>query len=99
MRIDLNPRSPEAQEAGTAGQSGGRRAAGAQGKTPGGDTAQLSSDQGRVQSLAAQINNLPEIRQEKVDALRRVIREGNYDVTAEQTANAMLSEIEARPAA
>jgi flagellar biosynthesis anti-sigma factor FlgM len=99
MRIDLNP-SPEAQEAGPATPAGARTNAAAAGGTAlGSDTAQLSSDQGRVQSLSAQVNNLPEIRQEKVDAVRRVIRDGSYQVTPEQTAEAMLSDMRARPAA
>jgi flagellar biosynthesis anti-sigma factor FlgM len=100
MRVDLNPGSSEAQELGQAGSAGARVTnATAGGTLVGSDTAQLSSDQGRVQSLAAQVNNLPEIRQEKVEALRRVIRDGNYDVAPEQTAEAMLSETQARPAA
>jgi anti-sigma28 factor (negative regulator of flagellin synthesis) len=52
-----------------------------------------------VQALAAQVNELPEIRQEKVAALGRAVQSGNYQVTPEQTADALLSELRTRPAA
>jgi flagellar biosynthesis anti-sigma factor FlgM len=99
MRVNLNP-SPEAPDVGQGTPAGARaNTANAAGQALGEDSAQLSSDQARVQSFAAQVNNLPEIRQEKVDALRRVIREGSYEVSPEQTADAMLSEAQVRPAA
>jgi negative regulator of flagellin synthesis FlgM len=58
----------------------------------GSDSAELSMDYARVASLASQINGLPEIRQEKVAALSNAIQQGTYDVSPEQTADAMLSE-------
>ncbi|HUK23294.1 MAG TPA: flagellar biosynthesis anti-sigma factor FlgM [Terriglobales bacterium] len=100
MQVNLNPRSPEAQDVGQAAQTAARASAAAgSGTSVAEDKAQLSSDQARVQSLAAQVNNAPEIRQEKVEALRRVIREGSYQVTPEQTAEAMLSDMQVRQAA
>ncbi len=65
----------------------------------GGDTAQLSLDQARVQSLAAQVNALPEVRQEKVAALGQAVRDGRYQISPEQTAEAVISEMLARSAA
>jgi len=100
MQVNLNPRSPEAQDVAQSAQTAARAGAAAgSGTSVAEDKAQLSSDQARVQSLAAQVNNAPEIRQEKVEALRRVIREGSYQVTPEQTAEAMLSDMQVRQAA
>jgi flagellar biosynthesis anti-sigma factor FlgM len=66
---------------------------------PRGERAQLSGDRARVRSLAAQVNALPETRQEKVGVLGPAVREGSYQVSAEQMAEAMISEMLARPAA
>jgi anti-sigma28 factor (negative regulator of flagellin synthesis) len=38
------------------------------------------------------VSNLPEIRQEKVNALSDALQSGEYNVSPEQTAAAMLSE-------
>jgi flagellar biosynthesis anti-sigma factor FlgM len=65
----------------------------------GGERAQLSGDRARVRSLAAQVNALPETRQEKVGVLGPAVRDGSYQVSAEQMAEAMISEMLARPAA
>jgi flagellar biosynthesis anti-sigma factor FlgM len=46
-----------------------------------------------VQVLAAQVDNFPEIRQEKVAALEDAIQKGTYQVTPEKTAEAMLSQV------
>jgi len=99
MRIDSNPRALESDPGQAA--SGGPRANPATSGSPalGSDTAQLSTDQARVQALAVQASALPEIRQDKVDALRRVVRDGSYRVSPEQTAEAMLSEIQIPSAA
>jgi flagellar biosynthesis anti-sigma factor FlgM len=96
MRINLNPGSPEVSDAAkptsTPDSRGGVSAA--SGKTSSGvDRAELSLDQVRVSALAAKINDLPEVRQEKVAALADAIHSGNYNVSPEQTAEAMLSEM------
>jgi flagellar biosynthesis anti-sigma factor FlgM len=57
-----------------------------------GDHAELSMDHARVAELAAQIQTLPEIRQEKVAPLSDAIQNGSYDASAEQTADAMLTD-------
>jgi flagellar biosynthesis anti-sigma factor FlgM len=66
---------------------------------PRGEPAQLSGDPARVQSLAAQVNALPETRQEKVGALGPAVRDGSYQVSPEQMAEALISEMLERPAA
>lgn len=60
---------------------------------PRGELAQLSDDPARVQSLAAQVNALPETRQEKVEVLGPAVRDGSYQVSSEQMAEAMISEM------
>jgi negative regulator of flagellin synthesis FlgM len=100
MRIDLNTKSTELPDANqvakTASQSAPETASG---KAPSIDTTRLSIAQGRVQALAAQVNKLPDVRQEKVAALGRAVQSGTYQVTPEQTADALLSELRTRPAA
>jgi len=63
------------------------------------DTAQLSFAQGRVQALVAQVVQTPEVLQEKVAALSRAVSQGSYVVTPEQTADAMISQLQLRAAA
>lgn len=100
MRIDPNLRAQSAQESNEAASNArGGGAAAATGSELANDTAQLSLDQARVQSLAAQVNNTPEIRQEKVAALGQVVRNGSYEVTPQQTAEAVVSEMLARATA
>jgi len=91
MRIDLNPKSPEAPDAAQSTRRGSRNSAVPGQTAPAEDRAELSLDQVRVRALAAQVNELPEIRQQKVAALSRAIREGNYNVTPEQTAEALVA--------
>jgi flagellar biosynthesis anti-sigma factor FlgM len=99
MRIDLNNALREANEIGNE-PSNSRSANSASTKTAlGEDTAELSGDQVRVQLLTGQVNQLPEVRHEKVTALALAVRQGRYDVTPEQTAEAMLGEMQTRSAA
>jgi flagellar biosynthesis anti-sigma factor FlgM len=93
MRIDLNATIPEAPDPGQSSKSGSQVAAGSGSASGlrGDDTAKISQDTGRVQQLASQVNQLPEIRQDKVAALQRAIQQGSYQVTPGQTAGALLS--------
>jgi len=98
MRIDPNARPQQAQDsAGTPSSRG--TAAAAQSGALADDTAQLSGDQVRVQSLTAQAIAVPEIRQEKVTALGQAVQNGSYDVSPELTAEAVISESLARASA
>lgn len=101
MRIDLNAIIPEGPDPGQSAKSGSRVASSASSSEglAGADTARLSKDQGRVQALASQVSQLPEIRQDKVAALQRAIEEGNYRVTPGQAAEALISAIQIRAAA
>ena len=101
MRIDLSAISPEHPDPGQSAKSGSQVASGVRSAEGlgGGDATKLSLDQGGVQNLASQVNQLPEIRQEKVAALQRAISEGSYGVTTGQSAEALISAMQARLAA
>lgn len=100
MRIDVNhgPQSTSesnpssASSAASAGNASASRALGE-------DQAQLSGAHLWVEALAAQAAQLPEIRQERVQALRQAVLGGDYDVSPEQVAGAMFSALMASPAA
>ena len=100
MRIDLNAIVREAPDPGKSTKSGSQVGSGS--SIPGlggGDTAELSPNQGRVHDLVSQVNQLPEIRQDKVAALQRAIGEGSYQVTPGQAAEALISAMQIRSAA
>jgi flagellar biosynthesis anti-sigma factor FlgM len=97
MRIDPNNRLRELGE--TVEQSGSRVLATSVRSVSGDDTAELSGDQARVQSLVEKVIQLPDIRQEKVAALGLAIQQGHYEVSPEQTAEAILAEMQIRSAA
>ena len=51
------------------------------------------SEQARdVQNIKKAINELPDVRQEKVDALKEKINQGTYDVNGEKVAQKMIGE-------
>lgn len=93
MRIDLTGKSPESQQTERASQTRSRMSSGARERSEiGEDKACLSLDQSRVRELEKQVKDFPEVRSEKVKALARSVQDGTYDVTPQQTAEAMLSE-------
>jgi flagellar biosynthesis anti-sigma factor FlgM len=101
MRIDLNAIIPEAPDPGQSTKSSSPAASGtlsADGQA-GEDTATLSQSPGRVQQLASQVIQLPEIRQDKVAALQRAIQAGSYQVAPGQTAGALIASMQNHPAA
>lgn len=57
------------------------------------DEATLSVDRDAIQLLESKLSHLPDVRQERVEALQRVISEGRYNVSSEQIAGAVLSEL------
>jgi|SRR5580658_10003096 flagellar biosynthesis anti-sigma factor FlgM len=64
------------------------------------DPAQLSGTHVLVQALAAEAAHLPEVRQEKVSALRRAVQSGDYSPDPAQVADALFSHLGVnRPAA
>jgi len=61
------------------------------GSALGEDQAQLSGAHLQVQALAAQALQLPEVRQEKVTALRQAILSGTYQPEPQDDADALLN--------
>jgi flagellar biosynthesis anti-sigma factor FlgM len=99
MRIDLNANVGQTLDAGQAGKTGSRAVSGAGSAEVQADSTQLSADQVRVQALGTAVLHLPEIRQEKVEALAEQVRQGNYQVSAQQTAGALLNALTTNRAA
>ncbi len=60
--------------------------------TPGQDSASLSLDQASIQSLQTQALSTPGIRQDKVDALRVAIANGQYGIEPDKIADAMIQD-------
>jgi flagellar biosynthesis anti-sigma factor FlgM len=94
MRIDSNPNSAGALSGANGASSDSRSTASKnRSTTAASDRAELSREQSRVTALTSEVTGLPEVRQERVTALSAAIRDGSYDVSPEQTAEAMISEM------
>lgn len=93
MRIDPNQIAqalPESsRSSGQSPASGGTRTSAC--SSPGEDQAQLSGIHAQVQTLTAQAAQLPEIRQEKVNALRQAVLGGSYQPSAAQVAEGLFA--------
>ena len=111
MRIDLNPAAQplsESDRSGAAGTaaaatassvSGSGHASGALSGLGGEDQAELSGAHTQVAALVAQAAQLPEVRQERVQALRQAIQRGRYQSSPEEVARAVLAHMIAGSAA
>ena len=101
MRIDINqsaqllPASDRTTNQSPASGDASSSASSALGE----DQAQLSGVHVQIQALAAQVSQLPEIRQEKVSALRQVILSGNYKPGSSQVAESLFAHMLVKPAA
>lgn len=56
------------------------------------DRVTLNSTQATVSTMTAQAMNSPEVRQDKVDALRQAVSNGSYKVDPHKIAGAILAE-------
>jgi flagellar biosynthesis anti-sigma factor FlgM len=103
MRIDGNTGAqalPESSRTNSqTAASGDARTAASSASATGQDQAQLSGVHVQVQVLTAQALQLPEVRQDKVNALRQVVLSGNYQPSAGQTADALFAHLLVEPAA
>jgi negative regulator of flagellin synthesis FlgM len=100
MRIDLNRSIPEAHGSEEAKRAGSPSSAGASATKTSestGDAAKLSSGPVSVQALKTRVHQLPEVRQERVAALAGRMQSGSYRVSAEQVAEAVLSQMTGHP--
>jgi flagellar biosynthesis anti-sigma factor FlgM len=96
MRIDPNSQSPEAVQS-NAVQDAQKPVPQKADQDPAAAAAagvqvQLSTSSNQVAALAQQAANAPEVRTDRVDALRQAIQGGNYKVTNEQVAAAIYSD-------
>lgn len=88
MKIDLNSPATELLQKDWSAQ----KAPQSNGLAPQGvaeDHVTLSSTQGTVASLTAHAMNTPQIRQDKVDALRQAVSSGNYQLDPAKIAQAI----------
>ncbi|MGB2604139.1 MAG: flagellar biosynthesis anti-sigma factor FlgM [Terracidiphilus sp.] len=102
MRIDQNQGAqplPETSRSVPSNVTNGGTGAAASGNALGEDQAQLSGTHVQIQALTAQALQFPEIRQEKVNALRQVVRDGTYQPSPRQVADAVFAHIVATSAA
>jgi flagellar biosynthesis anti-sigma factor FlgM len=56
------------------------------------DTVSLSSAHGDVQSLAASLTNVPEVRTDRIDSLRAQVSQGQYQPSSQKVADAIIRE-------
>lgn len=94
MRIDLNANLLPSD--GTQSVKAGARSEGPAGaSTSAADSADSSTQSLSAAALTAAVGQVPEVRQEKVAALAEQMRNGTYEVSARQTADAMLAQMRA----
>jgi flagellar biosynthesis anti-sigma factor FlgM len=95
MRIDSSQGAqalPESQATNsTASGKAGAAVATVTSSPLGEDQAQLSGVHVQIQALVGQALQLPEIRQERVQALRQAVASGKYQPSAQEVAGALLS--------
>lgn len=102
MRIDLH-HTPQTlaettRSSAQTGGSGGASARPALGAGPE-DQAELSGAHTQVQALVAEVSQLPEVREERVHALRQAVESGQYSSSPEKVAGAMFAHMIAGRAA
>jgi len=93
MRVDLRthgPEPPDKSKPGRASQTPPPSAHESDAARV--DQARFSFDQKRVQTLEAQAMAQPEVREQRVEALRQAIGKGEYAVSDSQVADAMIAE-------
>jgi flagellar biosynthesis anti-sigma factor FlgM len=102
MRIDLNHESqplPESNRSNTSSAGVPVSSSASNGLGSGEDQAELSGALVQVQALVAQASQLPEVRQERVQALRQAVASGSYQSNPEQVAGAVFAHMIAGAAA
>jgi negative regulator of flagellin synthesis FlgM len=94
MKIDAPLAIPEQvgpQGVGTTGRSQSQNEEGRVTLSP--DQVQFSVDGETVQQLKTDLAGLPDLRQDRVAALKQAIDEGSYNVSGQQIAQAMSSDL------
>jgi negative regulator of flagellin synthesis FlgM len=94
MRIDAalplpeNQQTPKAASPGSSDQQSRSAPVGS-----GQDQAQLSVDSTTIQQLRTNLSQVPEVRQERVEALRQAVSNGSYRVSDQQLSAAIGSDL------
>ncbi|HZP02593.1 MAG TPA: flagellar biosynthesis anti-sigma factor FlgM [Terriglobia bacterium] len=94
MKIDAPlsfPKSLEPERAGSAGAAQGSNQADRVGLSK--DEVRFSVDAEKVQQLKADLAGLPEMRQDRVEALKQAVNSGTYKVSNEKIAEAMFQDL------
>jgi flagellar biosynthesis anti-sigma factor FlgM len=87
MRIDPNTRTPDLPESKAANRSSPTTGPAVEGRQ---DEATLGG-YARIQELSVKLQQMPEDRQNRVEALALAVREGRYNVSPEQIAHSILA--------
>jgi len=99
MRIDLNHGPQSTPESNRNNAQSVTTSSSSSSNALGEDQAQLSGVHIQVQALAAQASQLPEVREARVHELRQAVESGQYHVSPDQVAGALLTHMVAEPAA
>lgn len=59
-----------------------------------GDSMEISDEARQIHNIAAGMEEVPDIREDRVQELRQQVQSGSYEVDAEQVADSMLEQIE-----
>jgi negative regulator of flagellin synthesis FlgM len=94
MRIDLNqpPRTQLYRSNSSAEAKKTAQQATVGAVSPANDVVALSSGGTAVQTLRAQMDQVPDIRQQRVSELQQAVRQGSFQVSPDRIAGAMLGE-------
>ena len=57
-----------------------------------GDMVKISSKGAQIQQIKSMLENIPDIRQDQVDVIKRNMESGNYQVNSDKIAHAMIRE-------
>ncbi len=90
MKIESNPLLSATLAADSNKQS--RAASKASGSQQGVDTVKLGAGEKTVEVLKAKLDKVPEVRQDRVAALKEAIAKGTYQVDSDDVASAMLAD-------
>ncbi|MGB8771940.1 MAG: flagellar biosynthesis anti-sigma factor FlgM [Candidatus Korobacteraceae bacterium] len=93
MRIDLSPSAmPELDRSKSATAGTKTHDMTNPPATSADDVAHLSTGSDAVQTLKAQLDKVPEVRQQKVDSLKQAMANGSYQLYPQQIAAAMFAD-------
>ena len=99
MKIDLHPVGPvdRSQERRThpvsSSPSGQTERTQTEGTAQAPDLTRLSVDRERIEKLSSSLTQLPDIRQDRVDAIQKALFNGTFSVSNEQIAESVLTEL------